>query len=996
MSLKKLLVLLICLVVPSALLAGELYNRTPYDVNIPSGIGESDLIHLTCDVTGKVAKAGQTVKYNIQVQNISEDTQKVRLSLEQQDWTLLSYEIEPEEVVLDDNESKTCVVRFTISPELPRGGWESRTLIAVPESNKCKSEQLELITSRKLEHPYMFVDKQLIEDMKTKVKKYEWAQKNFEQMKKFASNWQPPKPRRMKITRKGVTWYGLYPSYTTEQLWKVALVWKITDEKKYRRKVVDFMKSVADPEKGYRTTRWATNSDAYVHEGEFFTFYAAVYDLIYNDPALSVEDHKNIEETIRLFIETSKSWHIEGDIGNWVIMGNVASICSGAVLQDVSVIKEFINYEKGFKEQISLGVMGDGWWFEGASNYSYLCARYYGYAAKSIKNLGFNLFDRYVPAGHLTAENGRWKNGWLSMNFDVWGPPGAAHRCLKDLYDGAIPFMYENGYVVANNDSEPKKPGDVYELAYYHYRDSDYLWVLDKAERTGWQSLVYGIGEIPDNITDPRSSSSHADNIGIAALRSQKPSQTPDEQIQAFLKWGTHGGWHGHFDRASLLTLRRYGIDFLLPRPAWFGYGRQSYKAWVQPSISHNMVIVDKYQQEPVESKLLSFYAGSDIQVSAVETNARWAQKQPWDIESPGDLDPTNIDKMVDYGNAEPVLQRRMMIVTDDYVILSDYLEGNRSHTFDWLLHPAGYKGTSADKIELEKHTARISNNPHSSYYYITDCSWYDVSGKVLNKFQEGGARLNVHNIIEDDMTMAVGTYPYAQGTFSYSVVADGEKVKEQKKFFDSSKVHTIDVNCTNVDKLRIVFDAKKGGRRTLDRGIQAVGNPRVILENGTVKSLLDIGYELSGTKPAEPSKDYRGEAITIAGKEYEKGLMVEPAKDKGELKVDLSNLDAERFICDYGGDRVESFDSSRRNTLMFRTEGKKFKFVSLLEPYKGSPLVDSLECRANGVITVYLNDGRTHKIKIEGLDNPDGKPSVQFKEFRNGDLLKNENSEKN
>ena len=82
----------------------------------------------------------------------------------------------------------------------------------------------------------------------------------------------------------------------------------------------------------------------------------------------------------------------------------------------------------------------------------------------------------------------------------------------------------------------------------------------------------------------------------------------------AALKWGTHGGWHGHFDRISLLALQRYGKDFYGPRTDhfWFGYGSDHYKMWGQASASHNMVIVDQLQQ-------LAQLAGVEIDVEEPE-----------------------------------------------------------------------------------------------------------------------------------------------------------------------------------------------------------------------------------------------------------------------------------------------------------------------------------------------------------------------------------------
>jgi len=108
-------------------------------------------------------------------------------------------------------------------------------------------------------------------------------------------------------------------------------------------------------------------------------------------------------------------------------------------------------------------------------------------------------------------------------------------------------------------------------------------------------------------------------------LRSQKEGREQKEQIQVAMKYGTHGSYHGHFDRASLLSLMRYGRSFWNPETSWFGYGSYMYKWWVQPSMAHNMVVVDGKMQEPQETNPLLFHTGKMMQAMAVETNARWS-----------------------------------------------------------------------------------------------------------------------------------------------------------------------------------------------------------------------------------------------------------------------------------------------------------------------------------------------------------------------------------
>lgn len=69
----------------------------------------------------------------------------------------------------------------------------------------------------------------------------------------------------------------------------------------------------------------------------------------------------------------------------------------------------------------------------------------------------------------------------------------------------------------------------------------------------------------------------------------------------------------------------RYGRSFYNPETSCFGYGDYIYKWWVQPSMSHNMVVVDGLQQEPTSCNQLLFHTGPMLQAVCVETEARWS-----------------------------------------------------------------------------------------------------------------------------------------------------------------------------------------------------------------------------------------------------------------------------------------------------------------------------------------------------------------------------------
>ncbi|HEY3329494.1 MAG TPA: hypothetical protein VGK19_05695 [Capsulimonadaceae bacterium] len=206
---------------------------------------------------------------------------------------------------------------------------------------------------------------------------------------------------------------------------------------------------------------------------------------------------------------------------------------------------------------------------------------------------------------------------------------------------------------------------------------------------------------------------------GFATLRSATPDRAPNEQIQAVLKGGTTGGSQPHFDATSLDNITRYGRSFWgLDAFSW-GISNEPYKLIGQASVNRNMVVVDRKQQESVLSSSLLAYSGKMLQAAAVETNARWSVLAP---ETKGP-------------SSERILQRRLLIVTDDYVLVADYLKGSQSHTFDNVFQFRDFGGIDGAEKKLVWHDEQHSTDLHSAAQFITDCDWYTATAPAVGHF---------------------------------------------------------------------------------------------------------------------------------------------------------------------------------------------------------------------------------------------------------------------
>ena len=153
-------------------------------------------------------------------------------------------------------------------------------------------------------------------------------------------------------------------------------------------------------------------------------------------------------------------------------------------------------------------------------------------------------------------------------------------------------------------------------------------------------------------------------------------------------------------------------------------------------------------------------------------------------------------------GFTEPILQRRLMVVTDDYVLLADYLKGTSPHTFESLLQIKGFEGLEAPGKQFLRHDAQWNTDPLSSAQFVTDCDWYSAKAPAVARFQErwgpgednegsrsignepGVLKLDVHSLWPPSQQIMVGTAPEqhdVEKRLYYTVRGDGKMLAEGK-----------------------------------------------------------------------------------------------------------------------------------------------------------------------------------------------------------------------
>ena len=100
-----------------------------------------------------------------------------------------------------------------------------------------------------------------------------------------------------------------------------------------------------------------------------------------------------------------------------------------------------------------------------------------------------------------------------------------------------------------------------------------------------------------------------------------------------------------------------------------------------------------------------------------------------------------------------------MSIVTDDYVVIADFMNAPKKHTYDWLLHPIGLQS-----IEGAKKTGPILETvsflKDSPYKYFKQGQWYEARKGAKVQFIDNGVHLDVHSLWPKKAQLLVANYP--------------------------------------------------------------------------------------------------------------------------------------------------------------------------------------------------------------------------------------------
>ena len=997
---------------------------------------EGNSVKTTADCYSRPGEPGDTIVYPVTVTNCEPTSQSVYFSIQKYGWEAFPATVEPVQLELASGETRKVNVRVIVPPGIPAGGREKQTLQILPSANPAAVRTLTFTTLRSMPHPFTIHTAEGWDEVRRKAENYDWAKDRKERYIQDAKAWIVPLRPPYVANGDGIP----YLCATTHEhgLMNNAIAWQLTRSPEYARKVKQFLLMISDYQNGFPLTRKASHQSS-VQEGHFFQHLAQAYDLIQDAGILTDAECTQIEYTFRLYIDLFLRYKSTGG-ANWAVSQLTGVFFCALAIQDFQLVDEVLYAPSCLIDKFRTYTMPDGWWYECTVSYNLWVASEYVQIGLALNPFGYSLLTEKFPVDYnLTPEYDKVganedadrRNLHHGHSFRIRGPIHQPYVTIKMMSDALLPFLDYRGWIFGINDAtEREVGGDSFEMAYYAFRDPRYAAFIRMTPKRN--DLIYGVPELPD--AEPAEvRGAYADNAGALMLRSTQKADR--EKIQAVLKYGTHGGYHGHFDRTGLLSLMRYGRSFYNPEMVWYSYAPYMYNFYVQTSISKNMVTVDLKQQEADDSKRSLFHTGDLFQAGCVEGTAAWSypaygglrhsMKCPRDFKEKTEWEARYFpipDKHPEFGVltgfTEPIFQRRLMVVTDDYVVLADYDKSmeDKQHRFDLLFQVKGLLGLTADQKEHISHTAQLGTDPLSAAPLVTDVNHYSVTGTLkasfLTKFgpdvdnrgtrisgEPGNLYMDIYNAWPNTQRTAyTGRAPEDHGTqrnLKYMVEGDGKLLAKGSFGAWILGEGKVDVDITGIRKLTLSSATQHANRSKTLFWAEAI----LETKDGKQIRLADLPVVKNNVQenPFGNTRDYADGRINISGENYSWGLPAEPVnagfETPAQYTFDLDGLQAVRLKTVIGGDYPLGDEAERRITFGVRIDAAQVRYLTVIEPFEKENSVQSVFAPSADRLIVTLKDGREQRFYFSGMEEEGGVPAVKMEEWKEGVLLREEHT---
>ncbi len=406
------------------------------------------------------------------------------------------------------------------------------------------------------------------------------------------------------------------------------------------------------------------------------------YDLVRD--AIPANDRARFESSV---LRNAAAVISRNEMGtsNWQSWHNAALLAIGLEVDDRALVDLAIDGKSGFNFQMRESITPDGPWLEGSWGYHF-------FALEPLL---------------LTRE--------MAVQAGISAPDAAA---LKRMFDAPIHCVFPDGTLPSFNDTGLMKLSSEapdYEIGYAIFHDPLYLTVLYDAPR-GLNALLWGVPKLPAAET-PVLDSEVLPNAGVATLRVRGSDHT------LALKFGPHGGGHGHFDKLTFISYangKHLAVD-----PGTQAYGAKTHTTWDKMTVAHNTVAVDGHGQAAATGKLLEWYPLPHV--TAIRASA---------------------------GPVYPGIEfDRTLVQTGEYTLdfATLHASDGRAHQFDWFYHNFG---TEASSLAWKPYAGLPRTD---GYQHLTNNVAAETSAPWSATFAQPGSNLKLNMLGQTDTTVVSG-----------------------------------------------------------------------------------------------------------------------------------------------------------------------------------------------------------------------------------------------
>lgn len=264
------------------------------------------------------------------------------------------------------------------------------------------------------------------------------------------------------------------------------------------------------------------------------------------------------------------------DGGNWQVWHNCGLTALAVALRDDGLIRVALDDPQcGYRTLMARHVYADGWWNEGSPIYHFYPLGAVVMTADAVRCRNIDLYDEQL--------------------YNMFASP------VRGVYPDLTFPAHNDGWY---GESLIAQAG-LFEAAYARFRDPLFRDVLAQCyryvERGGGYALLN-----PERIapaSEPlRQESFRFEDAGFALLRS------PEATV--VLKYGPHGGGHGHPDKLSISV--HDGRKELVSDFGTSAYGAPDYTKWYRKTLAHNTVTVDGRDQSETAGEFVAFESRPD------------------------------------------------------------------------------------------------------------------------------------------------------------------------------------------------------------------------------------------------------------------------------------------------------------------------------------------------------------------------------------------------